>query len=79
MVLDGLTRLLVNVTNEWVTLLGCPGLLVTRLPPVVVWERRRRTHLLGVVNLQHLIPASGYPTTAQAIIIYYSNYFESVI
>lgn len=58
--LDDLTRLLVDVSGEWVALLRRPGLLVTRLP-AVVRQRRGRTRPLGVVCFE--VPFVDVPAT----------------
>jgi hypothetical protein len=59
--LDGLTRLLVDVSGESMALFGCIGLLVTKLPAVVVRQRRGRARPLSVVCLE--VPLVDAPVT----------------
>jgi hypothetical protein len=59
--LDGLTRLLVDVPGESVSLLGRPDLLVTRLPSVVFGKWCGRARSLEIVRLQ--IPLVDAPAT----------------
>jgi hypothetical protein len=61
--LDGLTRLLVDVTGEGVALFGRLSLLVTRLPAVILGEWGHRTRSLSVMCFE--IPLVDTPATAR--------------